>query len=54
MNGSLGILQDMAKCVEQKDIHPVIANVYEWQNTKEGYKALLNQGFVGKLVVKIP
>ena len=47
------MLQDMTKFIEQNKIHPVIANVYGWADVKEAYKALLEQNFVGKLVIKI-
>lgn len=53
MNGSLGMLQDMSKFVEHHKIHPVIAEVFGWQNAKDAYKALIEQKFVGKLVIKI-
>lgn len=53
MNGSLGMFQDMAKFVEHHDIHPVIAEVFEWQNAKDAYKAMIAQKFVGKIVIKI-
>jgi len=46
------MLQDMVEFVEKKDIHPVIAKVFEWHDAKEAYKAMLDQAFVGKLVIK--
>lgn len=52
MNGSLGMLQDMAEFIERKNIHPVIAEVYEWHDAKEAYKTMLKQSFVGKIVIK--
>ncbi|KAK1139865.1 hypothetical protein N8T08_011110 [Aspergillus melleus] len=53
MNGSLGMLQDMVEFVEKEDIHPVVAKVFEWHDAKEAYKAMIDQAFVGKLVIRI-
>lgn len=53
MFGSLGMFQDMAAFVEKNNIKPVVAEVFDWLEAKQAYKALLSQGFVGKIVVKV-
>ncbi|KAK1655005.1 NAD-P-binding protein [Colletotrichum phormii] len=53
MYGSLGMLQDLSAFVEKHKIKPIIAEVFEWNDAKLAYKAMLAQGFVGKIVVKV-
>ncbi|KAF9872047.1 putative alcohol dehydrogenase [Colletotrichum karsti] len=53
MFGSLGMFQDMSAFVEKHDIKPLVAEVFEWRDAKKAYKALLEQGFVGKIAIKV-
>ncbi|KAF6803623.1 putative alcohol dehydrogenase, partial [Colletotrichum sojae] len=53
MFGSLGMFRDVSAFVEENRIKPVVARVFGWEEVKEGYKAMLGQGFVGKIVVKV-
>ncbi|OHE92816.1 menadione-induced gene-6 [Colletotrichum orchidophilum] len=53
MYGSLGMLQDLSAFVEKHEIKPIIAEAFEWNDAKLAYKAMLAQGFVGKIVVKV-
>ncbi|KXH38948.1 hypothetical protein CSIM01_06085 [Colletotrichum simmondsii] len=53
MYGSLGMLQDLSAFVETHKIKPIIAEVFEWNDAKLAYKAMLVQDFVGKIVVKV-
>ncbi|KAK1672890.1 putative zinc-type alcohol dehydrogenase-like protein [Colletotrichum godetiae] len=53
MYDSLGMLQDLSAFVEKHKINPIIAKAFEWNDAKLAYKAMLAQGFVGKIVVKV-
>ncbi|KAK1469715.1 menadione-induced gene-6 [Colletotrichum melonis] len=53
MYGSLGMLQDPSAFVETHKIKPIIAEVFEWNDAKLAYRAMLAQEFVGKIVVKV-
>jgi D-arabinose 1-dehydrogenase-like Zn-dependent alcohol dehydrogenase len=57
VKGILGFSRAMlvraVKLVEEYDLHPYIAEVYEWEDAPEAFERLRKQDFVGKLVVKV-
>ncbi|KAM0723256.1 hypothetical protein Q7P37_001457 [Cladosporium fusiforme] len=53
MNGSLGMLREMTHFVEQHAIKPVVAKAFPWTHAREAYKELMDQRFVGKIVIQI-
>ena len=46
-------MTDMVSFVEEHDIHPVIGNVYEFEQINQALKDLESQSSVGKLVIKV-
>jgi NADPH:quinone reductase-like Zn-dependent oxidoreductase len=57
VRGSLGMSRAMVEeCVEMMeahDLHPVVAEVFEWQDAPKAFEALLKQSAVGKIVIKV-
>jgi D-arabinose 1-dehydrogenase-like Zn-dependent alcohol dehydrogenase len=50
---SLAMLENTVKFVEEHDIHPVIAHVFEWEDAVKAYEKLRSQNSVGKIVIKV-
>ena len=44
---------ELVRIIEEHGIRPVIARTFEWDNAKEGFKMLLDQTEVGKVVIKV-
>ncbi len=57
LRGVFQIRKDMVEKVldvyEKHDLHPPIAQVFEWEDAKEAFAALVRQAAVGKLVIKV-
>ncbi|MCJ1380631.1 hypothetical protein MMC17_003739 [Xylographa soralifera] len=52
--GSRAHFEDMNKCIEANDIHPVIdQKIFSLEEVKEAYQYLSDQQFFGKVVIKI-
>lgn len=47
------MLENTVKFVEEHDIHPVIAHVFEWEDAVKAYEKLRSQNSVGKIVIKV-
>jgi len=52
-SASKPMAEEMAKTVEEKKIHPFIAEIYEWEDAKEAFKAAIQQTGVGKIVIRV-
>lgn len=50
---SIPMLKDMCAFVEEHNIKPVIASVFEWTEAKHAYLAQLNLKTAGKIVIKV-
>ena len=47
------MVEEMVRFVEEHNIHPQIAKIYDWGQAKEAFEALVEQKAVGKIVVKV-
>jgi NADPH:quinone reductase-like Zn-dependent oxidoreductase len=47
------MIVDLVSKVERFDIHPTIAQVFNWEDAHKGFQALLEQTEVGKIVIKV-
>ena len=44
------------ECVEMmgaQELHPIVAQVFEWEDAPKAFEALLKQNAIGKIVVKV-
>jgi NADPH:quinone reductase-like Zn-dependent oxidoreductase len=46
------MIEDLADLMEKHDIHPPV-EVYEWEDAKKAFEVFRDQGFVGKIVIKV-
>ena len=57
LRGVFQIRKDMVQKVlevyEKHDVHPQIAQVFEWEDAREAFAALVGQTGVGKLIIKV-
>jgi D-arabinose 1-dehydrogenase-like Zn-dependent alcohol dehydrogenase len=47
------MLEQVVQLVEEHDMKPKISEVYEWEEAKKAFEKLRDQGFIGKIVVKV-
>jgi D-arabinose 1-dehydrogenase-like Zn-dependent alcohol dehydrogenase len=47
------MLEQVVQLVEEHDLKPKISEVYEWEDAKKAFERLRDQGFIGKIVVKV-
>jgi NADPH:quinone reductase-like Zn-dependent oxidoreductase len=53
LGGSKVMLLDLVKLVEQHNIKPVVGEVFVWEDAPKAFASMMQQGIVGKLVIKI-
>jgi D-arabinose 1-dehydrogenase-like Zn-dependent alcohol dehydrogenase len=47
------MLAEAVDLAEKHDLHPYIADVYEWEDAPKAFERLREQEFIGKLVIKV-
>lgn len=50
---SVPMLENMSTFVQEHGIKPVLGHVFEWDEAREAYEALLNLNTAGKVVIRI-
>lgn len=50
---SVAMIERTVRLVEEHDIHPVIARVFEWEDAPQAFEALNSQKYAGKIVVRV-
>ncbi len=57
MRGIFGIYRThceaLLKLVGEKEIHPLLAEVFEWEDARKAFEKLMNRDVVGKVVIKV-
>lgn len=52
LGNSKAMLEQAISLTEKHDLNTEI-NVFEWENAKQAFEALINQNCVGKIVIKV-
>jgi D-arabinose 1-dehydrogenase-like Zn-dependent alcohol dehydrogenase len=47
------MLEQVVQLVEEHDLKHKISEVYEWEDAGKAFERLRDQGFIGKIVVKV-
>jgi len=47
------MVEECVEMMEAHDLHPVVAEIFEWQDAPKAFEALLKQNAVGKIVIKV-
>lgn len=53
MAASLEMYHELVELMEKHKTQPVVGQVFEWAEAKEAFKALMQQSFPGKIVIKV-
>lgn len=57
VRGVFGIKKEhtvaLAKLFEEHGIHPVVGEVFEWENAVEAFRKSMRREVVGKIVIKV-
>lgn len=47
------MLNELVHLVEEHSINPVVGETFEWEEAPKAFECMMNQGTIGKIVIRI-